>query len=62
MFELLITFKMLLSLGFVEPMNEDNEGRDMYYIYMPDGHVVDYAYKEEVLEWIDTGSFEYNEA
>ena len=25
------------------------------------GKEVDYAYKEEVMEWIETGNFEYNE-
>lgn len=25
------------------------------------GNNVDYAYKQEVMEWIETGSFEYNE-
>jgi hypothetical protein len=25
------------------------------------GKEVDYAYKQEVMEWIETGNFEYNE-
>lgn len=60
--KLLLMFTTLLNLGFVEPMYEENDGRHMYYIYLSDGQVIEHAYKEEVLEWIQTGTFEYNEA
>ena len=32
-----------------------------YTILSKDGSVIEYAYKEEVLEYIKTGTFEYNE-
>ena len=53
MFKLLVTFRMLMSLGFVEPMNEQNDDRELYIIYID---------CDTVLEWIETGTFEYNEA
>ena len=37
------------------------DGRNQYALFFPDGKVVDYAYKEEILEYIDSGTFEYNE-
>jgi hypothetical protein len=30
-------------------------------LFFKDGKVVDYAYKAEILEYIETGTFEYNE-
>ena len=33
----------------------------MYIIHQPNGNVIECAYKEEVIEWIMTGTFEYNE-
>jgi protein-tyrosine phosphatase len=59
--KLILIFTCLLNLGFIEPMNESNDDREMYYIYLSDGNVIEHAYKEEVLEWIETGTFEYNE-
>ena len=49
------------------------DGRDTYRINFDEltiitegdkkfiGYTVDYAYKEEILEYIDSGDFEYNE-
>ena len=49
------------------------DGRDTYKINFDEltiitegdkkfiGYTVDYAYKEEILEYIDSGDFEYNE-
>tara|TARA_R110002020_G_scaffold23658_6_gene78645 strand:+ start:7806 stop:8000 length:195 start_codon:yes stop_codon:yes gene_type:complete len=51
-----------MSLGFVEPMNEQNDDRELYIIYIDCDTVIEHAYQEEVLEWIETGTFEYNEA
>jgi len=42
-------------------MNESNDNREMYIIHQPNGNVIECAYKEEVIEWIMTGTFEYNE-
>ena len=40
---------------------QDVDGRDTYALFFPDGKVVDYAYKAEIYNWIETGSFQYNE-
>jgi len=40
---------------------EKCEGRQMYTIHTKDNNIIEYAYKEEVLEYIETGTFEYNE-
>ena len=37
------------------------EGKRMYNIQSKEGNIIEYAYKEEVLEYIKTGTFEYNE-
>ena len=37
------------------------EGKRMYNIHTKDNNIIEYAYKEEVLEYIETGTFEYNE-
>jgi len=61
-----VMFAWLLTIGMVEPMNEDNEGRELYYLYVLDEkknvHVFDYAYEEEIMNYIVTGEFQYNEA
>ena len=46
----------------VEPMNEQNDDRDMYVIHISDKHAIEHAYIEEVYNWIETGEFVYNEA
>jgi hypothetical protein len=40
---------------------QDMDGRNQYALFFKDGKVIDYAYKEEILEYIETGTFEYNE-
>jgi hypothetical protein len=40
---------------------QDVEGRNTYALFFPDGKVVDYAYKAEIIEYIETGTFEYDE-
>lgn len=42
-------------------MHEEHEGRAMYVLHFNDNTVVEHCYKEEVLEYIETGTFEYNE-
>ena len=104
----LLIFKILLSAGVVVPMNQDNEGRELYALFpnaysepfddvglmlldmQEDGvkgateefafkyfdealrlqgatdrekaYLIDYAYKGEILNWIQTLEFSYNEA
>jgi len=40
---------------------QEMDGRYQYALFFPDGKVIDYAYKEEILEYIESGTFEYNE-
>ena len=59
-----IIFAWMLSAGIIQPMNEKNNNRDMYTLYVIDSKtekVYDYehAYKEEIIEYIETGDFEY---
>ena len=104
----LLIFKLMLSSGVVVPMNQDNEGRELYVVF-PNANSVafdgigltildlqeeglydateefahkyldkalklqdasvndrafmyDYCYKGEILNWIQTLEFSYNEA
>ena len=60
-----IVFIWMLSHGIVEPMGEKNDDRDLYYIYVVDDQknvrAYDYAYKEEIYNYIATGEFVYEE-
>lgn len=40
---------------------QDMDGRNQYALFFPDGKVVDYAYKAEIIEYIETGTFEYDD-
>lgn len=56
-----LIFYFYLLVGRVLPMHEQHEGRDVYVFHFSDKTVVEYCYKEEILEYIETGTFEYNE-
>lgn len=52
--------------GIVEPMNETNDDRELYYLYILSEqkeveHVYEHVYKEEILNYVETGEFQYNE-
>ncbi len=61
-----IMFAFMLLTGQVEPMNETNDDRDLYYLYViteeKKVHVYEHCYKEEILHYTETGNFQYNEA
>ena len=61
----LIFICMVLS-GVVEPMNEQNDDRELYVLNLENAEgkpkVMEHAYKEEIYEYIESGSFEYNDA
>jgi hypothetical protein len=61
MFVKILAFKIMLSLGYITPMNEDNEGRELYTLRLSDGKVMEYVYREEVFLYMETGEFQYNE-
>ena len=54
-------FNILLDAGVIVPMHETNDERELYTVNPKDGYVIDHAYKGEILNWIQTGEFEYNE-
>lgn len=56
-----IKFIWLLLTGTVVPTGEQHEGHKLYHIIQEDG-VIENAYKGEILNYIYTGEFEYNEA
>jgi hypothetical protein len=55
-----LIFVLYLWTGTVTPQDE-HEGRKTYAIFMEDGTCIDYAYTAEVYNWIETGSFQYDE-
>ena len=61
-----LIFSWLLGMGFVVPMEEMNEGREMYILYVvkhetEEVFAYEYAYKEEIISWIENGIFEYED-
>ena len=61
-----LIFTWLLGTGIVQPMNVQNDERDLYYLYVLDEQkevfVFEHAYEEEIINYIETGEFKYNEA
>lgn len=55
-----LIFAWYLLTGTVE-YQQTMDGHKQYALFFKDGKVVDYAYKGEILEYIETGTFEYNE-
>jgi hypothetical protein len=55
-----LIFIWYLLTGTVE-YQQTMDGHKQYALFFKDGKVVDYAYKTEILEYIETGTFEYNE-
>ncbi len=60
-----VIFAWLLGTGLAEPMNETNDGREMYYLYVlnekKEVFVFEHCYEEEIWNYIATGEFKYNE-
>jgi hypothetical protein len=53
-------FIWLMLTGQVK-YQQTMDGRKQYALFFEDGKVVDYATKAEILEYIQSGDFEYNE-
>jgi hypothetical protein len=52
----------MLSAGAVTPDKKENiHDRQTYTLKTAEGKVYEYVYEEEILEYIQTGTFEYNE-
>lgn len=62
-----LIFTHLLGLGIVTPMNDKNDDRELYYLYVINDKtekvfVYEHCYEEEILYYIQTnGNFQYNE-
>ncbi len=66
MFKLKLIFTWLLGTGLVQPMGEQNDDRDLYILYVVEHNTAkvfafEHCYEEEILEYIESGDFEYNE-
>lgn len=55
-----LIFVLYLVAGTVNHQS-DVDGRETYTIQQADGTCIEHAYKGEVLQWIETGSFHYDE-
>lgn len=55
----IIKFYLLMLTGVVRPAG-DVDGTPIYNIVEEDS-AIEYAYKEEVLQYIETGTFLYND-
>ena len=55
-----LIFALYLWTGTVTPQDE-HEGRKTYTIHEKNGTCIEFAYKAEILNWIETGSFQYDE-
>ena len=55
-----VIFIWLMLTGQVK-YQQTMEGRKQYALFFEDGKVVDYATKHEIYEYIETGTFEYDE-
>ncbi len=49
---------MLLN-GSITPMNETNDDRELYVLCVEECH--EYVYREEIIEFIETATFEYDD-
>ena len=54
-----LIFRLYMLLGIVKP--QDNvDGRTIYTIHTKSTHI-EYAYKAEIIQYLETGQFEYDE-
>jgi hypothetical protein len=56
-----IIFTYLMFAGYITPMDECNDGREMYVLILSDGGIIEHVYEEEVYRYIKEGEFEYDE-
>jgi hypothetical protein len=55
-----LKFIYLIFIGKIV-LGDVNDGRQMYNIQCDDNKVIEYAYKPEVYQYLETGVFEYDE-
>jgi hypothetical protein len=57
-----LIFIWYLINGTIQPIQNDNDGEKMYNIHLKkEQKVIEYAYKNEVINWIETKEFEYDD-
>lgn len=56
-----IIFLFYILIGRVIPMDEQVGSRKTYVLNFKDGTCVEYAYRQEILEYIESGTFEYDD-
>ena len=54
-----LLFNIFVHIGIIIPQNE-NDGRQTYTL-RTESKVIEHAYKEEIINYIKTGVFVYNE-
>jgi hypothetical protein len=47
--------------GLVVYHSDDEFGQPLFTLYTSNGAPFDYAHKSEIIEYIETGTFEYND-
>lgn len=57
---LAVRLAQMTSDGIITRADE-HDGRPTYHLNLPDGTTYEYAYAEEIIEYMVTGSFEYDE-
>ena len=55
-----LIFVFYLCTGTITHQDK-HDGEKTYAIFMKDGTCIDYTFKAEVYDWIETGSFQYDE-
>jgi hypothetical protein len=57
-----LIFIWYLINGTIQPTQESVEGERMYNIHLKkEQKVIEYAYKNEVINWIETKEFKYDD-
>lgn len=54
-------FAWLVLTGQVKYQQKGEDGRKQYALFFKDGTAVEFATKSEIYEYIETGTFEYDE-
>lgn len=54
-------FAWLVLTGQVKYQQKGEDGRKQYALFFKDGKAVEFATKSEIYEYIETGTFEYDE-
>ena len=65
-----LIFMWMIASGQVQPMNEQNEGHELYILCIENDDAereqdkvfcFEHAYEQEIIHYIETGEFQYND-